>query len=90
MKKYKCKCCGYYTLYDEPVDPDVHPGTYEICHVCGWEDDSLQFLNPDKNYGPNGVSLNQAKLNFKLYGAIREDLIHCVRKPKQSEMKKRE
>ncbi|WP_438467262.1 CPCC family cysteine-rich protein [Streptococcus pluranimalium] len=28
MKKYKCLCCGYYTLRE--VDSD----TYEICRVC--------------------------------------------------------
>lgn len=85
--KYKCKCCGYYTLYEEPLDPEKFPGTFEICPVCFWEDDSLQFLNPQKNYGPNGVSLNEAKENYKKYGAIREEVIQYVRKPRKDEIR---
>lgn len=64
MKKYQCKCCGYYTLLEKPLEPYEYPGTFEICEVCGWEDDSLQYLNPDKNFGSNGVSLNEAKKIF--------------------------
>ncbi len=37
--QYTCPCCGYKTLYEEP------PGTYEICRMCGWEDDTVQFKN---------------------------------------------
>src|SRR4051812_45725828 len=34
--EYPCPCCGYLT-FDEP------PGSYDICRVCGWEDDALQL-----------------------------------------------
>lgn len=89
MKKYKCKCCGYYTLTEKPVDPDIEPGTFEICPVCGWEDDSLQFLNPNMRGGANRVSLNQAKANFIKFGASDETYIDSVRKPKKNEMPKK-
>ncbi|WP_350277131.1 CPCC family cysteine-rich protein [Kribbella sp. HUAS MG21] len=36
MAKYPCPCCGY-LMYDE------EPGSYEICEVCGWEDDLSQL-----------------------------------------------
>ena len=32
MTKYKCACCGEYTL-TEPA------GYYEICENCGWEEE---------------------------------------------------
>ena len=37
---YKCPCCGFSTLSEPP------PGTFEICLVCGWEDDAAQAANP--------------------------------------------
>lgn len=86
MKKYKCKCCGYYTLEEEPLDPNMYPGTFEICPVCFWEDDSLQYKDPELKGGANKVSLNEAKENFKKFGAIREDVIQYVRKPRVDEL----
>lgn len=86
MKKYKCKCCGYYTLEDEPLDPNLHPGTFEICPVCFWEDDAIQYKNPDYAGGANNVSLNQAKKNFELFGAVEKRLIKYVRKPQADEI----
>ena len=87
MKKYKCKCCGYYTLEDEPLDPNLHPGTFEICPVCFWEDDAIQYKNPDYAGGANNVSLNEAKKNFKLFGAVEKEMIKYVRKPKADEIR---
>ena len=86
--RYQCKCCGYYTMTEKPVDPDRAPGTFEICPVCRWEDDSLQFLNPDMRGGANRVSLNEAKENFKKFGACEEECIKYVRPPKKNELTK--
>ena len=61
MKKYKCPCCGNYTLAEEP------PGTYEICRVCEWEDDRSQFLDPDYRGGANRLSLNEARRNYEKF-----------------------
>lgn len=36
---YPCPCCGY-LVFDEP------PGSYDICSVCGWEDDLSQLRFP--------------------------------------------
>lgn len=58
MNKYQCPCCGNMTLDEEP------PGTYEICPICGWEDDEVQFNNPDYKGGANILSLNEAKKQF--------------------------
>jgi len=78
--KYACPCCGFLT-YD--IKPD---GDYDICPVCFWEDDPVQKENPDFEGGANHVSLNQAKINFKLYGACEEKMISYVREPFEDEM----
>ncbi len=62
MRKYKCVCCGNYTLGSEP------PGTFDICPVCFWEDDPVQYDDPDYAGGANGISLNQARVNFAKNG----------------------
>lgn len=37
IELYTCPCCGYKTLEECP------PGTFEICPICHWEDDNVQF-----------------------------------------------
>jgi len=36
-------------------------GEYEICDVCTWEDDPVQFSDPSYAGGANKKSLNQAR-----------------------------
>jgi hypothetical protein len=55
---FACPCCGFVTLQEPP------PGTYEICRVCGWEDDLVQFRDPDYRGGANSESLNEARAEF--------------------------
>ena len=55
--KKQCACCGEYTLTAGSV--------YEICPVCGWEDDDIQNGDPDFDGGANDMSLNQAKEAYK-------------------------
>jgi hypothetical protein len=77
---YPCPCCEYLTLSEEPS------GSFEICPVCGWEDDDVQYDNPNMEGGANSVSLNQAKSNFKRIGAIDEAAVKNVRPPKPDEI----
>lgn len=49
--KFRCPCCGHKTLSEERM--------FEICEVCGWEDDNVQFANPDMAGGANYFSLNK-------------------------------
>jgi hypothetical protein len=37
---YPCPCCGY-LVFEEG------PGSYDICPVCGWEDDLVQLRFPE-------------------------------------------
>ncbi len=56
---FTCPCCGFKTLKEKP------PGTFEICRVCGWEDDNLQFADPDYSAGANnGLSLREWQKGF--------------------------
>jgi len=73
MEKYTCPCCGYKTLGSER--------SFDICHICFWEDDGLQFENIDCIDGANAVSLRQAQRNFEIFGACDEGSKKFVRKP---------
>lgn len=52
---FPCPCCGQLTLDKQP------PGTFTICGVCDWEDDPVQFADPDLEGGANARSLNQQR-----------------------------
>ena len=56
--KYACVCCGELTMKEQP------PGTYQVCPVCGWEDDKLQYKHPDLAGGANELSLNEARERY--------------------------
>lgn len=56
--KYTCPCCGFKTLGSKP------PGTFVICDVCNWEDDLVQFDDPDYEGGANVYSLRQAQHKY--------------------------
>lgn len=73
--RYYCHCCGYDTLVEQP------PGSYDICPICFWEDDPVQFDNHDYEGGANKVSLKQAQINFEQFGACEKEMIKHVIKP---------
>ena len=55
-----CPCCDSLTVYE--------PGGYEICEVCGWEDDPVQSRDPDYVGGANGECLRDARLRWASRG----------------------
>ncbi|MEO0761966.1 MAG: CPCC family cysteine-rich protein [Pseudomonadota bacterium] len=58
-----CPCCG--------AEPDAPwSGSYHLCPLCGWQDDPVQAADPACEGGANGVSLDQARANFRTFGAI--------------------
>ncbi|MEK3765899.1 CPCC family cysteine-rich protein [Solibacillus sp. FSL K6-4121] len=79
--KYTCPCCGYKTLDEEP------PGTYEICSICFWEDDGVQYEDPDYEGGANLPSLRKAQKNYVLFGACEESCIDAARKPNKNDVR---
>lgn len=79
--KYTCPCCGYKTLEEKP------PGTHDICPICNWEDDWVQFDEPDYKGGANEVSLREAQKNFIEFGASDKNVLERVKKPTPSDEK---
>lgn len=78
-RKYKCPCCGYYTL--------DNVGAYEICPVCYWKDDLMQSDKRDYSGGANKVSLNKAIENYIEFKASDKEFERKVRYPLLSETK---
>lgn len=79
MKKYTCPCCGYKTLQNEHE--------YDICPICFWEDDDIQFDDVDFAGGANDISLRQAQKNYSEFGACQKNMLKHVRKPNQDDVK---
>ncbi len=76
MKKgYPCPCCGYLTMSDS------NRGTFEICPVCFWEDDDVQFTDINYEGGANELSLRESRQNFKKFGASSKEFLKNVRDP---------
>lgn len=51
---FPCFACGFLTLGEEP-------GSYEICHLCKWQDDPVQLTRPRLRGGANRESLVEAQ-----------------------------
>jgi hypothetical protein len=81
IDKFACPCCGYKTF------DNVLNGSYEICPVCFWEDDPLQFNNPEFEGGANRMSLRQAQRNFREFGACSREMLSNVRLPRKDEQR---
>ncbi|MDE5439230.1 hydrolase [Elizabethkingia meningoseptica] len=75
----KCPCCGYFTLEESSNN------SFQICPVCYWENDEVQYNDSTYAGGANRISLEQAKDNFKKFGAIKECFIRYVRVPLDDE-----
>ncbi|MBQ4497691.1 MAG: hypothetical protein II973_09345 [Spirochaetaceae bacterium] len=76
----RCPCCGCLTIDDsDSVITD-------ICEVCFWQYDKTAQDMPDKIIGANKVSLNTAKKNYRLMGAIEGRFIDMVRLPHKEEL----
>jgi hypothetical protein len=75
-----CPCCGYLTFGED------WPGSFDICPVCFWEDDPIQFKDPAYKGGANKVSLDEAQRNFAEFGASSREFVDKVRMPEPNEI----
>jgi len=74
-KKYQCPCCEYYTIEKK----------HDICEVCSWQYDEVAHDKPDTMRGANSVTLNEARENYKKFGASDEASKQNVRPPRECE-----
>jgi hypothetical protein len=81
VNKGKCPCCGYFTL------EELRENSFETCPVCYWENDGVQLDDPNYGGGANTVSLNEARENYKMYGASEKRFLSFVRNPYLDEMR---
>ena len=82
----RCPCCGSKTI-DETQYVEFPECIFgEICPVCFWEYDWVGIERPDIAVGPNNVSLNQARENYKEFGACSREFVRFVRPPRDDEL----
>lgn len=79
--KYKCSCCGFFTL-DEP--PDNLVGS--ICPVCCWEIDPIVHDEDTSSGANHGLPLWDCRDNYLRFGACTEKMAKHARKPLGSEL----
>lgn len=80
---FECPCCGNLTLPKDANDCVAY-----ICPVCYWEIDTFiesEYEPSDQN---NGITLIEAKNNYKKFGACTESMLKNVRKPYKDETPK--
>lgn len=74
---HRCPVCACATL--------AEPGAFELCPVCGWEDDPDQAKDPTRATGANSVSLDVARARYRKGEPIEDDLAVPTRAPRPSE-----
>ena len=77
---YKCPCCGYYTFEHLPM------GEFDNCPVCCWLDDIQCLKDLDYVSDALGVSLRQARKNFLVKRACKDEFVSEVRLPMETEL----
>jgi hypothetical protein len=80
-KRYKCICCGYFTLVGA-MKEDV---AWDICPVCFWEND-VSEENPNVYSGANHMTLAQGRDNYRTYSTCDLKSVASVRPPIAEEM----
>ena len=62
-----CPCCNFISLSQQD--------SFEICPICFWQNDVLD----DEGYsGANGITLQEAKENYRKIGACSEEMIKNI------------
>ena len=79
QEHFPCPCCGFLTMPERR-------GSFTICEVCAWEDDDVQYVDPDFEGGANDPSLNQARANYRRLGVSDPQLADMGRAPEPAEI----
>ena len=62
---FTCPCCGFKTLENNVRN------SFEICTLCDWEDDGIQYDDPDYRGGANENSLREEQYHF-----LKKKIVH--------------
>lgn len=81
MKGHPCPCCGCLTL---PAPETECLGF--ICPVCFWELDLFTDGPADPSDCNHGLTLPEARLNYRRLGACAEAMLSHVRPPRKEEL----
>ena len=77
-----CPCCKNRTI------PNGGDALGYICPVCFWEIDLFISSDDEKSDQNHGLTLNEARENYKKFGAVSEKLLQYVRPAKDDEIVK--
>ena len=58
LKNIKCPVCGKYIFKEE--------NDFDICDVCGWENDGIQYRDRNFAGGANELCVNEARIEYFL------------------------
>lgn len=81
MKRFPCPCCGCLTM-PRPVGKCLG----YICPVCFWEVDTFVAGPDDPSDSNHGLTLTEARANYRRFGACKEGMLPHVRPPKPEEL----
>lgn len=86
MSRIQCPCCGFYPY------KNYSDAFFDVCPICFWVYEETSHDHPDKPCGgANGMlSLNEARRNYREFGASREGILNFVRAPKAYEMSEKD
>lgn len=79
--EYPCPCCGCLTL-PAPKEEAVA----FICPVCFWENDVFTAGDDEPSDLNSGLTLEEGRKNYRLFGACSEKMRAHVRRPKPEEL----
>lgn len=77
-----CPCCKYITI------PNNGDALGYICPVCFWEIDLFITSDDEKSDQNNGLTLIEARVNYKEFGAVTLECKEHCREPKRDEYPK--
>lgn len=80
--KSGCPCCGCLTI---PTSDRNSICAGYICPVCYWEIDIFISSENEQSDQNGGLTLAQAQLNYRSFGACDEKMLQYVRRPYDSE-----
>lgn len=75
-----CPCCGYITI------PNKGDAMCFICPICMWEIDLFIAGDNEASDLNHGLTLKEARKNYKQFGAVLESLKKYCREPKDNEL----